>query len=242
MDDLWKLQESLRRDPIVLQTVLRLDSMFLEIARRSLSRAAELQPQVQTARGECQELMHEAERILEAHGGDPFKAYESLERVYIAQEGANARLAYAYSPVIEALAQAHISCAAALESHINLRASALLAAEQFKEFDRLDLKTKWSALPDLLGKPGFDRGAEPFQSFATLVSFRNALVHYREHKEVWTDPGEPTFLPKLGLSTELATKSVDAVVGMIRRLAEVLGNDVPYWLTERENLAYFECR
>ena len=46
-------------------------------------------------------------------------------------------------------------------------------------FDRLELRVKWSLLPILVRQRTFNYGAEPWQSFDSLVELRNAIVHLR---------------------------------------------------------------
>jgi hypothetical protein len=155
--------------------------------------------------------------------------------------GACDGLGFAYAPVIEGLGLTHVLCAAALESHINACARELLEGKLRDGFDDAGLEFKWLALPRLLGHAGFEAGNEPFQSFHRLVQFRNHLVHYRERREVWIDPGVPSFLDNLGLTRDAAQKSIHSVVGMISELARQLGHEVPYWLNrEPGSMNYFE--
>jgi hypothetical protein len=56
-------------------------------------------------------------------------------------------------------------------------------------FDNLELRTKWSLLPLIVRQKTFDRGAEPWQSFNSLVALRNSIVHPKKgsisvHKSV----------------------------------------------------------
>lgn len=177
-----------------------------------------------------EELRVKSEQVLQEYDEDALEGYTELEPIYIQMDGASESAGFAYSPLLEAAASAHILCAAALEGHINSRASELLVGKMQHKFEFLDLEFKWLLLPKLLGKEGFDVGAQPFQGFAKLIKFRNKLVHYKQREEHRTENGIPTSLADLGLTIEDAANSVSCVRQMISALATQLGNDLPYWL------------
>ena len=222
--------EFLFSKPPINITALTLDAMYYHAALKSMQRAREAEPEVQKALLDFEPLRVKSEAILQRHGGNALRAYDQLESLYIQMDGTNERIGFAYSPLLEALALTHILCAAALESHINARASELLSGKMYKKFDRIDLEFKWLLLPKLLGKAGFDLDAEPFQGFNRLIKFRNHLVHYRELHEPWADPGVPSFLEKLGLTLTDGSKSLNCVCGMVSTFAQQMGQPTPYWL------------
>src|ERR1700733_585279 len=98
---------------------------------------------------------------------------------------------------------------------MNVRASETLVGRIREKFEFADLEFKWLAFPKLIGKDGFDPGAEPFQSFVKLIKFRNGLVRYKKHKEQWQHPGVPSFLGKLGPTIEDSSDSVKCVRRML---------------------------
>jgi hypothetical protein len=209
---------------------LALDGMFYHAARKCYESAVESEPEVQDRLRDFERLEARVERIQAAHEGEPLKALDKLEPLYIRMSGASDGIGLAYAPLLEGVACTHILSACALESYINARATELLVGKMLDKFESADLEFKWLLLPQLMGKAGFDPGAHPFQSFSRLVKFRNALVHYKEKKEPWQDPGIPSFLEKLGLTTAEAAKSLECVSAMVSALANQLGHEPPYWL------------
>lgn len=216
--------------PPIPTTVLILDALYYHAAIQCLQRAREAEPKIQEALHRFEELRVKSEQVLQEYNQDALEGYSELEPIYIQMDGASESAGFAYSPLLEAVASAHILCAAALEGHINSRASELLAGKLQQKFEFLDLEFKWLLLPKLLGKEGFDVGGQPFQVFAKLIKFRNKLVHYKQREEHRTENGIPTSLADLGLTIKDAANSVSCVGEMISELARQLGQDVPYWL------------
>lgn len=227
--------------PPTPMSVLKLDAMYYHAALQCFEKARAAEPPIAEARHEFKELNAESERVLEKYDGDPHRGYSELEPLYIRLTGACERIGFAYAPAIEGLGLTHVLCAAALESHINSRAQELLEGRLRHGFDETNLEFKWLSLPRLLGNVGFEPGKEPFQSFHVLVQFRNRLMHYKERREEWVDPGVPTFLENLGLTRELADKSLRATAAMVSELAKQLGQEQPHWLRrEPGEMNYFE--
>jgi hypothetical protein len=164
--------------PPAYVTALKLDAMYCHAARKCCDKARKAEPKVQHALKHFKRLEDQSRRILAKYEGDAYKAYDKLEPIYIQMQGASERIAFAYSPLLEGVACTHILCTAALEGHINSRADELLTGKLHRKFEAIDLEFKWLLLPRLVGKSGFDPGAQPFQGFSRLVKFRNALVHY----------------------------------------------------------------
>jgi len=229
--------------PPIPTTVLTLDALYYHAALKCLERARQAEPPIQEALKRFEELQIKSERVLEKYDGDSLEGYSELEPLYIQMDGASERAGFAYSPLLEAVASAHILSAAALEGHINARASELLVGKMQRKFEFIDLEFKWLLFPKLLSKVGFDAGSEPFQTFARLIRYRNKLVHYKQREENRSDEGVPTFLRELGLSVAQASESVGCVPEMITRLAEQLDQDAPYWLLrEPGEISCFEFR
>ncbi|MEG4628985.1 hypothetical protein QUB56_04925 [Microcoleus sp. AR_TQ3_B6] len=59
--------------------------------------------------------------------------------------------------------------------------------EEWANERRLELKIKYERALCIVKSESFDRGAEPYQSAASLISLRNALIHY---KPEWIGTGE----------------------------------------------------
>jgi hypothetical protein len=94
--------------------------------------------------------------------------YDELEPIYIQMEGAEFDIGSAYGPYMQHIALTHILCATAAEAHINVVAKGRLKGKFKDNFEKISLEGKWLFLPKILGKAGFDQGAEPFQSFSKL--------------------------------------------------------------------------
>ena len=125
--------------PPIPTTVLILDAMYYHAAIKCLQRAREAEPAVQEALEHFEKLRAESEVVLEKYDGDALEGYSELETLYIQMDGASERAGFAYSPLLEAVASAHILCAAALEGHINARASELLIGKMQRKFEFIDL-------------------------------------------------------------------------------------------------------
>lgn len=77
---------------------------------------------------------------------------------------------------LEASRNGVILAVAALEAFINQQASQRLGIWGDHE-DRLSLASKWILVPRQIAGSTFNKGREPFQSFAKLLRLRNHLVH-----------------------------------------------------------------
>jgi hypothetical protein len=150
-------------------------------------------------------------------------------------ESAEYNIGSAFGPYLQHIAITHILCTTAAEAHINMVAEEQLTGKHREHFNKIPLEGKWLFLPKILGKAGFDPGAEPFQSFSTMIKHRNMLVHYKGQREEWRwiSEGEPSFLEKLGLSLREAERSLTAVKEIILALSDMIGRERPYWLRKR---------
>lgn len=220
---------------LTLALTLQTDAMYFSAAKQSLQTAIDLEPQTKEALAYQSELEDEERRILSRYGDDKMRAYNEtneMESVAICMEGAAYSIAVAYAPMLQELAAVHMFSIACLEAHINIVASRRLTGRMFEEFDHLRLTGKWQLAPSLLGgRDFFDAGTEPFQSFAKLNKFRNALVHFKEVREEYQFPAVPSFLQKLGLTVSDATNSVAVVPKMISFLCSSLNQPIPDWLS-----------
>jgi len=108
----------------------------------------------------------------------------------------DAAVASGIAPVLHADAGRHcctslIMCQATLEAFLNERLAQVRAEDSehpepergqwddlFEALDGASIQQKYLVYPQLLFGKTFDKGAEPFQSFALLVHLRNAIVHY----------------------------------------------------------------
>jgi len=122
---------------------------------------------------------------------------------------------------IQSIACVHIFAAAALEACINSAAQERLKGKSLNEFDKLSLEGKWLFLPQLISIEKFDPGAEPFQSFSRLVSFRNKLIHLKSVTMSLDDVLNDS--NPLGLGLTSAGRSLEAAGKMLSNLASQLG-------------------
>jgi hypothetical protein len=153
-------------------------------------------------------------------------------------EDAEDQIVALYSPFLQSIAVLHFLCVATLETFINITAKSQLDGKTLEKFERISLETKWLFLPRFGGFDGFNPGKEPFQSFSKMIKIRNALVHYKPLKSKWKSPGIPDFLPKLGLTLEAASASLNSVEQMVRALSDQMGNNIPFWL-DTTYVSYF---
>jgi hypothetical protein len=228
-------------EPPKLQTTLLVDAMYLHAARASFQRALKQESKIEKARRKSAQLSSRVDRILSKHEGNSWNAYDELEPVYIQMESTDYRLGEAYGPQLQNLASVQILAAAALESHINSIAADKFSRSLFKIVERFSLEAKWTTVPRLLGLPGFNMGKEPYQGFATLVRFRNSLIHYKPRAETWETNVVPDFLTELGLTIGAAKRSLKSAEAIIVQLSKQRGEDPPFWLIHEE-ISYFDVQ
>lgn len=219
---------------LIWYTTLLIDSMYFHAAKINYLAAKEDTKGIDKARENFDILRQEELDILDKHDGDHHEAYDELEPLYIQMEDAEYKIGSAYGPYLQHIAMTHIFCTTAAEAHINMVAEERLTGKHRAHFDRIPLEGKWLFLPKILGKVGFDPGAEPFQGFSMMIKRRNMLVHYKRQREQWRgfSEGEPGFLEELGLSLTEARRSLAAVKKIILALSDMIGRDRPYWLRE----------
>jgi hypothetical protein len=229
--------------PPVWMTVLAVDAMYFDAAKRALSRANAATKAIDKA--EMRVARHQAkiDRVNQQHEEGELDAsdhYNKLEPLAIEMESVEYDVGAAYGPFLQHLAATHVFAAAALEAHVNIRGQELPAGRTLDLFERLSLDSKRLFLPRLRGLAGFDPGTQPFQGFDRLIRIRNKLVHYRVHREPWRGSAvPPQFLEELGLSLEAAEGSIAAAREMAKELARQLGDREPWWL-DAESANYFE--
>lgn len=216
-------------------TTLRIDSMYFHAAKISYAAAKQALTGIEKARKDFELLRQEELDILDKYNGDPLKAYDELEPLYIQMESAEYKIGSAYGPYLQHIAMTHILCTTATEAHINMIAKEQLRGKHREYFDKIPLEGKWLFLPKILGKPGFNPGTEPFQSFSMMIKYRNMLVHYKGQREEWRwiSEGEPSFLEQMGLSLREAQRSLNTVKEIILALSDMIGRKRPYWLRKR---------
>ena len=224
-------------------TTFAVDAMFYSAAREARERADAGTKSVQHAQNElvrCQEAIEKIRRRAQAEGKNEYAYHDEIERLAIELDHLDYELVAAHGPVLRELALAQILSAQSLEAHINIRGETLLKTYEWKAFEQMPLDAKWLFLPTKCGQPGFDAGAEPFQSFSVLIKARNKLVHYKLQKEPYHGFENPdSFAQKLRLTFNDVDRSIDAVKGMVRVLSKQLGEDPPSWL-ESDTSYYFD--
>ena len=220
-----------------LYTTLSIDAMYLHAARTCYESAKLSLRTVGRTRKEFLNLRRSEMEILERYHGDPFDAYDELERVYIQMEDADYNIGASYGPYFQNIALTHILCVTAAEAHINIIAKGQLNGKFWENFEKMSIEGKWLFLPKLLGNTTFNQGEQPFQSFSDIIKYRNALVHYKSKKEIWDgfERRMPKFLGRLGLSLREARKSIKTIKSMILNLSKLLNLEIPHWLREGYN-------
>ena len=142
--------------------------------------------------------------------------------------------------MLAAIGAVHVLAAASAEAHINDRAKTHLTGKSWGCFERIAAESKWLFFPRIVGCGTFEPGNEPYQGLARLFSRRNALVHYKPHREIWSEPGVPAFLEQLGLTITAAEDSLSAVRGAVSELARLLREERPLWLSQPSVGGFFE--
>jgi len=222
-------------EPPEYETVFAADLMFFQSAKAALEKARTATKRI--VRANMRHFRHmeklEAARVrmddLDHRGDRPKGSYDDFESLAISAESIESETTGAYGPLFQQLALVHILSAIALEAHINIRAESRLEGRFWRAFERLNVDAKWLLLPKVLGLPGFDPGAEPFQGFDRLISLRNALVHYKPQREEYHGFDNPDgFAKKLSLSIEAGEWSLHTAEAMVIELAKQLGGDSPW--------------
>jgi len=220
---------------------MQCDAMYFHAARQAHVRAENCLKDIEKARELWTSIDQEWERILSNFDGDAISAYDELEPIGIQLEDAHYLIGEAHAPLLKEIAVVHILCTAALETHIDSVAKEILSGKKKDLFRRLSLEAKWLFLPKISGLSGFDPGSEPFQSFSSLLKYRNGLIHYKGLKEKWIYGSIPKFINQLGLTLDDSRKSISTVIGLVSELAFQRKIKPPYWLREDLNeMSYFE--
>lgn len=222
-------------EPFEYETVFAADVMFFQSAKDALQKDQTANRGVERANKRYFkhiEKLEIARRGMEEDEDEnrPRGSYDAFESLAISAESVEYQATEAHGPLLQQLALVQILSAISLEAHINIRGETLLKGRLWSAFERLNVDSKWLFLPNILGLPGFEPGAEPFQGFDRLISARNRLVHYKPHKEKYEGFDDPEgFAKKLGLSFESGERSLQTVQGMVTELAKQLGEDAPWW-------------
>jgi hypothetical protein len=195
------------------------------------------------------EAKEHASKALESHA--EFSWNQTMERAYdlgdeidpeedltAAASAAAHVLGHDFGLCIQSIVLAHVFSALTLETHINAAAAAHLSGRARDEFDDLSIKGKWLFLPRLLNKESFDPGAEPYQSFSTLVAIRNRLVHAKSHDAAKVRGASRSPRELLSTGVREASRSVGTVRKMVLALATFLGVEPPAWLKISESTPY----
>src|SRR5262249_15809425 len=155
-------------------TTFSVDAMFYHGARTAFASAkdakegiVEAEEQMVLLERDLDELREEFD-IEEGSCDMPSGYYDALEPLALEMEGAEHTIVESDGPVLQQLSLVHILCVAALEAHINIRATGRLTGREWKAFERSAVDAKWLFFPRLLGVAGFDPGQEPFQGLDRL--------------------------------------------------------------------------
>jgi hypothetical protein len=137
-----------------------------------------------------------------------------------------------YEPVVRCYSACKILLICAAEAYINEVAAVKLSGKVFSEFDKLSILGKWIFAQDVLKlKKKMNLGQNPLQDFASLISERNKLVHFKGMKKELLPLEIPDFLGDLGLNSDVCNKNIDAVRNLIRTFSlNWSGSNGPGWL------------
>lgn len=221
--------------------VLQVDAMFFRAAEAALVDARKQVPRIASAERSVDRHLEALRNVRKRDDDDDDDddgvpeiteaQYARIERLSIQLNDLEYQLASQRGRMLQSIGPVHILSSACLEAHINARAQDVLLAAHYRAFERLALDGKWLLFPKLASGGEFDPGAEPFQTFAKMLRWRNALVHYKQRREQtygWYEP--PRFLDDLGLTLENAERAFATTADMIVHLAKKLGGDVPQWV------------
>ena len=210
---------------------LNLDGAYYSEALDRFGAVKKLEPAYDRWVSEIEKKQHEIS-AREAKYADPADAYDEVESLCIQLNGDWDSLQPIALSYIQNAASVHILCFACLEAHINVRAEEKLQGKAFNEFDKLTTTGKWLFFPKIVGAGEFEAGLQPFQSLQRLATRRNSLVHYKTRVDYRQYGFEvPNFVDELELRVPGLQNSLDAVKGMVVRLAEMEKRGLPGWLT-----------
>ena len=219
------------------------DAMFYSGARKARERAERATKDVDRAERGRSTLQVQIDALQrESESGDRGPKDDAiLEALAIQMDDQECEVLAAYGSVFRELAIVQILTAQALEAHINIRAEAVLTGQERDAFSSISAKAKWLFFSKLVGGPGFDPGAEPFQGFVQLITARNSLVHYKTKKQPYDGYAEPEKIGRqLGLTLEKADRAIQTAKGMIEKLAEHLGDEQAPWWLESDSSHFFD--
>jgi len=208
---------------------LNIDAMFFHSAVNNLSIAKENQILANEAKVELMSIEWLEDYEAWELGDEIDVSFSDEDMDYV--EGLKDKDRDTYSIFLQAVATTHIFCVAALEAHINKQSEKLFNGKLLDHFEKLPLEGKWLFLPQLMHLNSFTPGKQPFQNFSKLIKTRNILVHYKG-KPIPYDYSKDAVehYKSLGLTISAAEESITTTVGMVSKLAEILGNEPPKWL------------
>lgn len=220
---------------------IAIDAMYLHAARQAFERALAAEDEITVAQARWKDLVETESAIREKYEGDSHAAYDELEPIYMQMEDAKYQIGAAHAPRLKECAAVHILVTGALEAHINTLGEKVLHGKEYDQFERWTLESKWLFLPKVMGLGGFKVGHQPYQGFAKLLKYRNALVHYKGLSEPWIYGAVPKFVEQLGLTMPDAESAIATTEAMIFNLAVQRGTEPPFWLKKEVNsMDYFK--
>lgn len=218
---------------------LDMDGAFLQSARVSLEQARQFKLAVDSSQQRLGDLQQERTRLQtiidglpENHPGLPHGEQERDSIDFEISEFVSRDVRNAYGPYLSALANVHVSSAAALETHMNVLVRAYVPESRRKEFDEQGAYQKWANFHCWARSAQIPIGRDPFLGLNCLILTRNNLLHYKRGGEEWDMQSPvPTFLADLGLTLEAAMESVATAEACIRAVDAHLGyHETSEWL------------
>ncbi len=202
---------------------LDMDALFLTAARSHL-RYVDLPRDVLRMEQRLERMQSRIDEL------DGWNDYDEIEPLAIQADGLHGELLMAHRPSLQRCAQVNVLAALSVEAHVNRR---VYQGFQKKQAD----KVIWDPIEERISRILAAKGAMPLpkngkhlSNLRGLMRRRHALVHYRPRKLGWELNSAPRLPAKLGLSGDVARRSVVIAEEVIGEIHDRLDEQHPYWL------------
>lgn len=137
-----------------------------------------------------------------------------------------------YEPVVRHFSTGKVLLVCCAETFINEVAATTLNGRSLLEFDKLSILGKWIFIQDVLKfKNRITVDRNPLQGFATLITERNKLVHFKGLNKKLNPFIIPDFLNDLNLTPSKCEKNIEAVKGLLKDFSGLwTDSSGPDWL------------
>ena len=210
---------------------LDMDALFMTAARSHL-RYVDLPKSVAQMQRRLESMQSRIDEL------DSWNDSDEIEPLAIQADGLHSTLLMAYRPSLQRCAQVNVLAALSVEAHVNRRV--------YKAFPKSEAeKVVWVPMEERINKVLRANGATPLpktgkhlSNLRGLMRRRHALVHYRPRKLGWELNNVPKVPTKLGLSGDVARRSVVIAGEVIGEIHDRLDEQHPYWL-KRSAVTFF---